>query len=88
MVNSNVIFPFDIYKKMKSIRKTVEKYIKLNEGVLNLWQQKEKNFNSENEHPLNIEFYKVRQECYQTFIKDLDEILKKVNVQIEKKSKK
>ena len=73
---------------LKSIKKTVEKYIQSNETILNYLLTKEKNFTSENEHPLNIEFYKVRQECYQSFIKDLNEILKKVNVSIEKKSKK
>lgn len=78
----------DINKKMKSIKKTVEKYIQSNKTILNYLLTKEKNFTSENEHPLNIEFYKVRQECYQAFIKDLNEILKKVNVSIEKKSKK
>ena len=73
---------------MKSIKKTVEKYLELNEACLNYWLRKEENFNSENEHPLNIEFYKVRQECYQTFIEDLNEILTKINILIEKKGKK
>ena len=59
---------------MKSIKKTIEKYLELNEYCLNYWLRKEKNFDSENEHPLNIEFYKVRQECYQAFIKDLNEM--------------
>ena len=71
---------------MKPIKKTVEKYLELNEACLNHWLRKEKNSNPENEHPLNIEFYKVRQECYQAFIKDLNEILTKINILIEKKS--
>ena len=73
---------------MKSIKKTVEKYLKLNEACLDHWLRKGKNFNSENEHPLNIEFYKVRVECYETFIEDLNEILTIINILIEKNSKK
>jgi hypothetical protein len=65
---------------MKSIKKTVEKYLEINEACLDHWLRKGKNFNSEKEPPLNIEFYKVRQECYQTFIEDLNEILTKINI--------
>jgi len=72
---------------MKSIKKTVEKYLDLNEACLDHWLRKRKNFNPEKEHHLNIEFYKVRQECYQTFIGDLNEILTKINILIEKKTK-
>ncbi len=73
---------------MKAIKKTVEKYIELNEGVLSYWQREENNFDPKKQHPLNIELYKVRQECYQAFINDLNEILNKINLSIEKKSKK
>lgn len=63
---------------MKSIKKMVEECLELNEATLNYWIMKEENFDSEKEHPLNIEMYRVRKECYQAFIKDLNEILNKI----------
>jgi len=60
---------------MKSLRKEIEKKIKLHTNILNHWIRKAEE--SKNENPIKTGYYLIRIECYQSFIKDLEYLLKK-----------